>query len=278
MLISRSGLYALGFRNGFANGIGNDLNGLNGVVVAGDGVIDQLGIAVGVHQRHDRDSQFASLCDGVVLALDIHHKHCVRRTVHVADATEVLYETLFFAADGGLLLFHITGDAAILFHCLDFFEALEALLHCLEVGEHAAQPTVRDKVLFVGLGQLTYDGLGLFFCAHEKNLAATPNGVAQKITGSLELVDGLGEVDDMDSVVCPENIGLHLRIPTTGLVAKMDTCFKQFLNSYAHIVFPCSRPLRAIPQDDGIVLVVLEATVFTRARILRAMAFHYLTV
>jgi hypothetical protein len=62
------------------------------------------------------------------------------------------------------------------------------------------------------------------------------------------------------------------------LVAKMDTCFKQFLNSYAHIVFPCSRPLRAIPQDDGIVLVVLEATVFTRARMLRAMAFPYPTV
>ena len=82
----------------------------------------------------------------------------------------------------------------------------------------------------------------------------------------------------MDSVVCPENIGLHLRIPTTGLVAKMDTCFKQFLNSYAHIVFPCSRPLRAIPQDDGIILVVLEATVFTRARMLRAMAFPCLTV
>ena len=178
MLISHSGLYALGFRNGFANGIGNDLNGLDGVVVAGDGVIHQLGIAVGVHQRHDRDAQFAGFGDGVVLALDIHHKHCVRRTVHVADAAEVLYETLFFSADGGLLLFHVTGDAAILFHRLDFLEALEALLYGLEVGEHATQPTVRDKVLFVGLGQLTYDGLGLFFCAHEKNLAATPNGIA----------------------------------------------------------------------------------------------------
>jgi hypothetical protein len=107
----------------------------------------------------------------------------------------------------------------------------------------------------------------------KQDLAATANGVAQKITGSLKLVDGLGKVDDVDSVVCPENIGLHLRIPTTGLMAKMDTCFQQFLNSFAHIVFPCSRPLRAIPQDDGIMLVVFEATVFTRARMLRAMAF-----
>ena len=208
-----------------------------------------------------------------MFALDIHHKHRVGRAVHVADTAEVLHEALFFTADGGLFLFHITGDATIFFHGLDFIEALEALLHGLEVGEHAAQPTVRDKVLFVGIRQLADDGLGLFLGAHEQDLAATANGVAQKITGSLKLVDGLGEVDDVDSVVCPENIGLHLRIPTTGLVAKMDTCFKQFLNSFAHIVFPCSRPLWAIPQDDGIMLVVFEATVFTRTRMLRAMAF-----
>ena len=264
---------ALGFCDGFANGIGNHLDGLDGVVVTGDGIIHQLGIAVGVYQCHDRDAQFAGFGDGVAFALDIHYEHCVRRAVHVADAAKVLHEALFFAADGGLLLFHVTGNAAILFHSLDFLEALKALLHGLKVGEHTTQPPVRDKVLFVSLRQLADNWLGLFLRAHEQNLTASANGVAQKITGSLELVDGLREVDNVDSVVCPENVGLHLRIPPTSLVAKMDTCFKQFLNSYAHIVFPCSRPLRAIPQDDGIVLVVLEATAFTRARMLRAMAF-----
>ena len=158
---------------------------------------------------------------------------------------------MFFAADGGLLLFYVTGDAAILFHGLDFLEALEALLHGLEAGWHAAQSTVRDKVLFVGLGQLTDDGLGLFFGAHEKNLAATPNGVAQKITGSLELVDGLGEVDDVDSVV-PGKYRASSSDSNDGSVAKMDTCFKQFLNSYAHIVFPCSRPCGPSRRTTGL--------------------------
>ena len=82
-------MLALGLGHGFANGTDDGLDGLDGIVVAGDGVIDQVRVAVGVYDGHDGDAQFAGLSHGVVLAADIHNEHRVRRAFHVANASQV---------------------------------------------------------------------------------------------------------------------------------------------------------------------------------------------
>ena len=46
----------------------------------------------------------------------------------------------------------------------------------------------------------------------------------------MELPRGLIEIDDVNLVPLFENERLHLRVPTLGLVAKVDPCFEQLGN------------------------------------------------
>ena len=71
---------------------GNQLDGADGVVVAGDDVVDLVGIAVGVHDGHDRDAQNAGLGHGDVLLAGINDEQRAGQLLHVADAAQVLLE------------------------------------------------------------------------------------------------------------------------------------------------------------------------------------------
>ena len=50
---------------------------------------------------------------------------------------------------------------------------------------------------------------------------------------SVELLDGLAEVDDVDGVALLENEGLHLRVPALGLVAKVDAGLEKFRHQFS---------------------------------------------
>ena len=50
------------------------------------------------------------------------------------------------------------------------------------------------------------------------------NGVGK--SSLLEAICGLVEIDNVDPVARLKNIRLHLRVPTTGLMTKMDTSFQ----------------------------------------------------
>ena len=250
-------MLALGLGHGFANGTHDGLDGLDGVVVAGDGVVDQVGIAVGIHDGHDGDAQFAGLRHGVVLTTNIHDEHGVWCAFHVADAAEVFHEPVFLATNARLFLLHVTGDAAVLLHLLNLLEPLEALLHGFQIRQHAAEPTVRHVRQVMGLGHLADAGLGLLLGAHQQQLAAAADGVANEIIGGLELLGGLREVDDVHPVVRPKNVGLHLGVPTAGLVSKMDTRFKQFLNSDTHMYSLVRDPCGPSRRMTGLCLVCL---------------------
>ena len=62
---------------------GNQLHGADGVVVAGDDVIDLIGIAVGVHDGHDRDAQRAGLAHGDMLLAGIDHEQRTGELLHL---------------------------------------------------------------------------------------------------------------------------------------------------------------------------------------------------
>ena len=52
--------HGFAFEAGFGHGCDEKLNGADGVVVAGDDVVDDVGIAVGVGDGHDRDAELAA--------------------------------------------------------------------------------------------------------------------------------------------------------------------------------------------------------------------------
>ena len=64
----RSGVFTLtALDNGVCHGSSDQTDGADGVIVAGDHVVDLIGIAVGVHDGDDGDVQLAGLSNGIAL-------------------------------------------------------------------------------------------------------------------------------------------------------------------------------------------------------------------
>ena len=61
----------------------------NGIVVAGDGEVDQLGVAIGVDQGDDRDLQPIGLGHRNAFAVDIHQEHRPRQLLHVRHPAQI---------------------------------------------------------------------------------------------------------------------------------------------------------------------------------------------
>src|SRR4051812_12661635 len=113
---------ALGDRVG--DDSGEDLDAADRVVVAGDLVVDDGGVAVGVEDRDDRDAELARLVDGEVLLVGVDDPDRAGGAGHVTDAAEGALELDALAAEDQRLLLRQHGLAA---GRLDELELLEAL-------------------------------------------------------------------------------------------------------------------------------------------------------
>jgi hypothetical protein len=71
----------------------------------------------------------------------------------------------------------------------------------------------------------------LLLGAHEKNRAAILNDLVDVVQGILEHFDRLVKINDVDAVASAVNIRLHLGVPTSSLVSKMDAGLEQFLHA-----------------------------------------------
>ena len=67
------------------------------------------------------------------------------------------------------------------------------------------------------------------------------NSGLDEVVGLVDHVERLEQVDDVDAVALGEDELLHLRVPTTGLVAEVQAC----LQHVAHIDLPGHAHLRA---------------------------------
>src|SRR5262245_32914583 len=74
-------------------------DGAAGVVVAGDGMADAVGIAIRVHHRHHRHVQLARLGDGDRLLVGVDDEHEIGKRSHVLDAAEGPLELLLLAGE-----------------------------------------------------------------------------------------------------------------------------------------------------------------------------------
>jgi hypothetical protein len=151
--------------------------------------------------------------------------------VHVADAREVLLELRELARQLDDFLLRQAIEGAVRLHLLDGAEALDRALDGLEVGQHAAEPAVVDVELPGALRLFGDDLLGLLLRADEEDLLALRDEVRQPIEGPIEEPDRLLQVDDVDAVSRAEDVGLHLRIPTTGLVPEVGPRLQHLAHS-----------------------------------------------
>ena len=196
--------------------------------------------------------QLVRLGDGDVLLLGVDHEDRIRRPVQPAQATKVPIELLELAlVRERLLLRHrgeVTGGACR----LELDELADAARNRLEVGQHASEPALVDIGHAARDRELRHGILGLLLRADEEDHPAPGNEIPHVGVGGVHPLQGLIEVDDIDAVALAEDEALHLRVPTTSLMAEVHSGLEQLLHrddSHA-ILLPTVESIPA-PRPEG---------------------------
>ena len=173
-----------------------------------------------------------SLSDGVALLAGIHNEQSAGQLLHFLHTAQILLQLLDLAQvlDDFLLGQHIEGAVGL--HGLELVQTVDTGAHGLEVGHHATQPAGVDIVHIAAQG-LVLDGLlRLLLGTHEQQGLAVLGQLAHEVIGLLQLLHGLLQVDDIDPVALGINVGGHLGVPPTGLVAEVHAGLQQLLHRY----------------------------------------------
>ena len=151
-----------------------------------------------------------------------------RRAAHVADAAERLVELVLLALHLQQLLLGAAGAGHVVeVDLVELLEAVDPLVHGLEVGEHAAEPALVD-VGHPDAGRLLGDRLlGLLLGADEHDRAALGDGVLDERVAAVDVGQRLLQVDDVDAVALGHDEALHLGVPATGLVPEVDAALEE---------------------------------------------------
>src|SRR5699024_2568258 len=203
------------------------------VVVARNRVLDLVRVAVGVQDGDNRDAQLLRLGDSDVLLVGVNDPHCRRDLGHVGDAAQDTLQLLALAVQKEDLLLGAALVAVLgCVHSLQFLHTGQALGGGLEVGEHATEPAVVDVRHANALSLVGNCLRSLLLCADPTDVpAAGGDGLLDELVGLVDVGQGLLQVDDVDAVAVGEDETTHLRVPTAGLVTKVDACIQQFAHS-----------------------------------------------
>src|SRR5207249_2011977 len=204
--------------------------GTDRVVVPRDRVVDPRRVAVGVDDRDDRDAEPLRLRHRDLLLAGVDDEDGRGQLLHRLDADERLLELLSLAVELERLLLRHPLKLARLLHLLELLESGDRLADRREVRQRTAQPAL-VHVEHAAPGRLLEDRLlRLLLGADEEHGAAAGGQVADERVGLAELLERLLEIDDVDAVALPEDVLLHLRVPSLGLVAEVYSGLQQLLH------------------------------------------------
>ena len=166
----------LAFENRVGDGVCEHANGADGVVVAGNQIIDRIRVAVRIGDGHDRDIQLVGFVHGDRFAARIDHEHDGRQLIHIAQTAQAPFQLDEFLLQQLPLFFRHAGPGVFLVHFLEFFKRVDALFNGDHVGQRAAQPTIVDVVTTGPFGLFGDDVGRLFLRTDENHLAALGRG------------------------------------------------------------------------------------------------------
>ena len=208
------------------------IDGADRVIVTRDDIFNTLERVVGIDDTNDRDTQLAGFLDGDFFITDIDHEHGVGDAAHVLDTAQAALQ--FFPLTGQHQRF-LLADAiigSVLRHGLEFFEPFDGLPDSLVISEHAAQPAVIDEG-HAAAHSVFHDGcLGRSLGTNKQHGATIGHHAADIVHRIREQRHGLFEVDDVDLATLAKDEGGHLRIPVTGLVAKVHASLQHLAHRY----------------------------------------------
>ena len=215
--------------------LGDDLYeqtvGADGVIVAGNRELNDIGVDVGVDDCHNWDPELVGLGDGDVLFERVNDEHTIRGLLHVAQTTKVALQLGELSIEKKRLLLDHGVKLARGLHALVIEHLADPLRHRFEVGKHATQPTL------VHIGHADFLGialdwvLGLLLGADEQDDATICDEITNERVGRLDASERLLEVDDVDPVALTKDESPHLRVPLAGLMSEVDSSFQHLTHA-----------------------------------------------
>src|SRR5947207_2097382 len=120
---------------------------------------------------------------------------------------------------------------AIRGHFIEFLQPLHRFLDRHPVGEESAQPALVHIEHSAALRFFSDGVLRLPLGAYEEDCFAGGGDVLYEFRRLFEHLEGLLQVNNVDTVALPEDVLLHPRVPTFRLMPEVNTCFEQLLHS-----------------------------------------------
>jgi len=151
---------------------------------------------------------------------------------HLLHPREVLLQLGSLTVEEEPLLLRVELEGVLLLPPLELLQASNLLPDRLEVGQHTAEPALRDVEAVRPLGLLLEDVAKLVLRADEEETVASHDHLASRALRILEAVQRLAEVDDVDPVAFGEDELAHLRVPPAGLVSEVDARLQKLVESY----------------------------------------------
>ena len=160
----------------------------------------------------------------------IDDKHSLRQGLHVLDAAQVLVQLLHLQLQLSYFLLGQQLEGAVLLHLSQLIHTVDTLTDGAEVGHHAAQPTSVDVVHAAAQSLVTDGLLSLLLGANEQDVAALSCNFLHIVVSLVQLLHGLLQVNDIDTIALGEDVLSHLGVPAAGLVTEVHTCLEKLLH------------------------------------------------
>src|SRR6266404_887751 len=221
------------------------------VVVARNHVADALGVVVRIDHADYRDAELVGFGHRAFLVADVDDEQGIRQAGELLDAAERALQFRQLALQAERLFLRDALEAAVQRHLFHLLEALDRLLHGLEVGEHAAEPAMVDVRHGAALRLLPQDVARLPLGAHEKKCSSIGSQLARELERFLIHRQGALEIDDVDLVAVAEDVRRHLRIPVPGLMSEMDAGLQHLTHRYRHDIAPRVKVCRLRQEPES---------------------------
>ena len=211
------------FNYGGGHAVGDQPNRADRIIVARNGVVNQVWIAVAVDKGEYLDPHAACFGDADIFFGNVDHEHSLGRSGHVPQAHEVFLQLRQFFRQLETFFFGKDPEVALIPLLLQIYHVVYSSANGLEIGEGSPQPPLVDVPHSAAFGFGLNNFLGLLLGADKEDFAAISSYLHHGPISLVEQSQGLLEVYDVDAVALSENVALHAGIPSAGLMPKMDT-------------------------------------------------------
>ena len=154
---------------------------------------------------------------------DVDYKQDVWQAIHVLDTTKSALEFVQLTLTSQSFFFAESIQTALIDHLLKVFQAANRIANSPEVSQHTSQPTTVDVRHTTALRFTLNDVLRGALGAYEKDGAAIRSHASQEVDRFVEQRQGLLQVDDMNFVALPEDVGSHARVPVASLMTEVNS-------------------------------------------------------